>query len=137
IDFAVAASSLCDIRRSVTGRHSSRGRDVRLGVDASPPSKEDGMKGLIPAVGLGLLWAVAAAAQEPKPSPSPSPAKPQDETVKRAETVVVTASKTAPTLINAPATTTVGPRDGLLASLAHHYGALVRPAPGVDALHLS
>jgi outer membrane receptor protein involved in Fe transport len=95
------------------------------------------MKGLIPAVGLGLLWAVAAAAQEPKPSPSPSPPKPQDETVKREETVVVTASKTETTLINAPATMSVVSSEEIQTSPAQNYGDLLRSVPGLNVIQLS
>src|SRR5438034_508726 len=95
------------------------------------------MKGLIPAAGLGLLWAVAAAAQEPKPSPSPSPAKPQDETVKREETVVVTASKTETTLVNAPATLSVITEQQLITAPAQNYGDLLRAVPGLNVIQLS
>src|SRR5437867_2687871 len=119
------------------GWRSSRGRGARIAVDASHPSKEDGMKGLIPAVVLGLLWAAAAAAQEPKPSPSPSSPKQQDETIKREETVVVSASKTETTLINAPATLSVVTSEEILASPAQNYGDLLRSVPGLNVIQLS
>src|SRR6266480_1863744 len=109
------------------GWRSSRGRGARIAVDAPHLSKEDGMKGLIPAVGLGLLWAVAAAAQEPPPSPSPSPPKKEeDQTVKREETVVVSASKSETTLINAPATLSVVTEQQLITAPAQNYGDLLR-----------
>ena len=95
------------------------------------------MKGLSPAVGLGLLWASAAAAQEPKPSPSPSPAKQEDETIKREETVVVSASKTETTLINAPATMSVVSSEEILTSPAQNYGDLLRSVPGLNVIQLS
>src|SRR3989454_3420566 len=95
------------------------------------------MKGLMPAVGLGLLWAAAAAAQEPKPSPSPSSPKPPDETIKREETVVVSASKTETTLINAPATMSVVSSEEILTSPAQNYGDLLRSVPGLNVIQLS
>ena len=88
------------------------------------------MKGLIPAVGLGLLWAAAAAAQEPKPSPSPSPQKKEEEQiVKREETIVVSAGKVETTLINAPATMSVIPADAIIDAPAQNYGDLLRSVP--------
>jgi len=95
------------------------------------------MKGLIPAVGLGLLWSVAATAQEPRPSPSPSPQKEQDETIKREETIVVSASKTETTLINAPATLSVVTSQEILTSPAQNYGDLLRSVPGLNVIQLS
>lgn len=92
------------------------------------------MRGLIPAVGLGLLWAAAAAAQEPKPSPTPSP---RDETVKREETIVVSASKTETTLINAPATMSVIPEEAIVNAPAQNYGDLLRSVPGVNVIQMS
>lgn len=95
------------------------------------------MKGLIPAVGLGLLWAVAAAAQEPKPSPSPSPHKEQDQTIKREETIVVSAGKVETTLINAPATMSVIPGDTIVDAPAQNYGDLLRSVPGMNVVQTS
>jgi outer membrane receptor protein involved in Fe transport len=95
------------------------------------------MKGLIPTVGLALLWAGAAAAQEPKPSPSPSPQKEEDQTVKREEVVVVTASKTETTLVNAPATLSVVTEQQILTSPAQNYGDLLRSVPGLNVIQLS
>jgi outer membrane receptor protein involved in Fe transport len=92
------------------------------------------MKGLIPAVGVALLWAAAAAAQEPKPSPTPSP---HDDTVKREEVVVVTASKTETTLVNAPATLSVVTDQQILTSPAQNYGDLLRSVPGLNVIQLS
>ena len=95
------------------------------------------MKGLIPAVSLGLLWTAAAAAQEPKPSPSPSPHQEQDQTVKREETVVVTASKTETTVVNAPATLSVITEQQLITAPAQNYGDLLRAVPGLNVIQLS
>ena len=92
------------------------------------------MRGLIPAVGLGLLWAAAAAAQEPKPSPTPSP---HDETVKREETIVVSASKSETTLINAPATMSVIPEETIVNAPAQNYGDLLRSVPGMNVASAS
>jgi len=92
------------------------------------------MRGLIPAVGLGLLWAAAAAAQEPKPSPTPSP---HDETVKREETIVVSASKSETTLINAPATMSVIPEETIVNAPAQNYGDLLRSVPGMNVIQTS
>jgi outer membrane receptor protein involved in Fe transport len=95
------------------------------------------MKGFIPAVSLGLLWAATVAAQEPKPTPSPSPHKEQDQTVKREETVVVTASKTETTLINAPATMSVVTNEQIITAAAQNYGDLLRSVPGLNVIQLS
>src|SRR5689334_9520208 len=92
------------------------------------------MRGLIPAVGLGLLWAAAAAAQEPKPSPTPSP---REETVRREETIVVSASKTETTLINAPATMSVIPDEAIVNAPGQNYGDLLRSVPGVNVIQMS
>src|SRR5882762_7300325 len=89
------------------GWRSSRGRGARIAVDAPHLSKEDGMKGLIPAVGLGLLWtAAAAAAQEPKPS-------------------------------NAPSTMSVIPGDTIIDAPAQNYGDLLRSVPGMNVVQTS
>ena len=95
------------------------------------------MKGLIPAVSVGLLWATVAWAQEPKPSPTPSPQKEQDQTVKREETVVVTASRSETTLINAPATLSVVTQEQIISSPAQNYGDLLRSVPGLNVIQLS
>ncbi len=92
------------------------------------------MRGLIPAVSLGLLWAAAAAAQEPKPSPTPSP---RAETVKREETIVVTASKSETTLINAPATMSVISNEAVVNAPAQNYGDLLRSVPGMNVVQTS
>jgi len=94
------------------------------------------MKGLIPVVGLGVLWAVAAAAQEPKPSPSPSPSA-EGQTVKREEVVVVSASKVETTLINAPATMSVITGDTLAEAPSNNYGDLMRSVPGMNVIQTS
>jgi iron complex outermembrane receptor protein len=92
------------------------------------------MRGLIPAVSLGLLWAAAAAAQEPKPSPTPSP---HDETIKREETIVVSASKSETTLINAPATMSVIPEEAIVNAPTQNYGDLLRSVPGMNVIQTS
>ena len=61
---------------------------------------------LLALMGLGLFAVAPATAQEPAASPSPE-AKQEDDTVKREEVVVVTASKVETTLINAPVTMSV------------------------------
>jgi outer membrane receptor protein involved in Fe transport len=95
------------------------------------------MKGLIPTVGLALLWAAAAAAQEPKPSPSPSPQKEEDQTVRREEIVVVSATKQETTLVNAPATLSVVTEQQIMTSPAQNYGDLLRSVPGLNVIQLS
>jgi outer membrane receptor protein involved in Fe transport len=92
------------------------------------------MRGFIPAVSLGLLCAAAAAAQEPKPSPTPSP---RDETVKREETIVVSASKSETTLINAPATMSVIPEETIVNAPTQNYGDLLRSVPGMNVIQTS
>ena len=95
------------------------------------------MKGFIAALGFGLLWSVAAGAQESRPSPSPAPPKEEDQTVKREEVVVVTASKTETTLVNAPATLSVVTEQQILTSPAQNYGDLLRSVPGLNVIQLS
>ena len=92
------------------------------------------MKRFIAAVGLGLLWAVTASAQQATPSPSPSP---QDETVKREEVVVVTASKVETTLINAPATMSVISGTTVQDAPSQNFGDLLRSVPGLNVTQTS
>jgi outer membrane receptor protein involved in Fe transport len=95
------------------------------------------MKGLFPAAGLSLLCATVAFPQEPKPSPSPAPPPEEDQVVKREEVVVVTASKTETTLVNAPATLSVVSSAEILTSPAQNYGDLLRSVPGLNVIQLS
>ncbi len=55
----------------------------------------------------------------------------------RSEVVVVSASKTAVALIDAPATMSVIPGDVLASSPAQNYGDLLRQVPGVNVIQLS
>jgi outer membrane receptor protein involved in Fe transport len=95
------------------------------------------MKGLFPAAGLGLLCATVAFSQEPTPSPSPAPPPEEDQTVKRSETVVVTASKVETTLLNAPATMSVISGDTIVDAPAQNFGDLLRSVPGMNVTQTS
>ncbi|HEY7412020.1 MAG TPA: TonB-dependent receptor [Vicinamibacteria bacterium] len=97
------------------------------------------------------LWVVAAClalacfagpagfAQEATPSPSPAPpAEPTDEeTIKREEVVVVTASKVESTIINAPATMTVVTTEALQTAPSQNFGDLMRNVPGMNVIQTS
>jgi outer membrane receptor protein involved in Fe transport len=93
------------------------------------------MKRYLPALlGFGLL-AAPVLAQTPQASPSP---KPEDETVKlREEIVVVSASKTESTLVNAPATISVLSAETIESSPAQNYGDLLRSVPGLNVIQTS
>jgi outer membrane receptor protein involved in Fe transport len=93
------------------------------------------MKRYLPVLlGLGL-WAAPVLAQTPQASPSP---KPEDETVKlREEIVVVSASKTETQLVNAPATISVISADTIETSPAQNYGDLLRSVPGLNVIQTS
>ncbi|HEY7515670.1 MAG TPA: TonB-dependent receptor plug domain-containing protein, partial [Vicinamibacteria bacterium] len=81
------------------------------------------------------VWSTPAVAQTPQPTPSP---KPEDETVKlREEVVVVSASKTESTLVNAPATISVLSADTIESSPAQNYGDLLRSVPGLNVIQMS
>jgi iron complex outermembrane receptor protein len=81
------------------------------------------------------VWSTPAVAQTPQPTPSP---KPEDETVKlREEVVVVSASKTESTLVNAPATISVLSADTIESSPAQNYGDLLRSVPGLNVIQTS
>jgi outer membrane receptor protein involved in Fe transport len=85
-------------------------------------------------LGFGL-WAAPALAQTPQASPSP---KPEEETVKlREEIVVVSASKTETQLVNAPATISVISADTIESSPAQNYGDLLRSVPGLNVIQTS
>ncbi len=63
--------------------------------------------------------------------------KHDEDVVKREEVVVVSASKTESTLINAPATMSVITPDVLENSPAQNYGDLLRNVPGVNVIQMS
>src|SRR5688500_18316832 len=77
-------------------------------------------------------------AQEPAAQASPTAAAPaDDETVRREETVVVTASKVEQALVNAPATLSVISNEILLTTPAQNYADLFRSVPGMNAIQMS
>ena len=96
------------------------------------------MKGyLLALLGLGV-FAVPAAAQAPAAGPTPPPQEqPADETVKREEVVVVTASRVESTLINAPVTMSVIGSEIMDTSPAQNYGDLLRNVPGMNVIQTS
>jgi outer membrane receptor protein involved in Fe transport len=91
---------------------------------------------LLALMGLGLFAVAPATAQEPAASPSPE-ATAADDTVKREEVVVVTASKVETTLINAPVTMSVVTSEQILTSAAQNYGDILRNVPGVNVIQTS
>jgi outer membrane receptor protein involved in Fe transport len=93
------------------------------------------MKRYLPVLlGFGL-WAAPLLAQTPQASPSP---KPEDQTVKlREEVVVVSASKTETQLVNAPATISVVSAETIETSPAQNYGDLLRSVPGLNVIQTS
>ena len=91
---------------------------------------------LLALMGLGLFAVAPATAQEPAASPSPE-ATAADDTVKREEVVVVTASRVETTLINAPVTMSVVTNEQILNSAAQNYGDILRNVPGVNVIQTS
>lgn len=93
----------------------------------------------LPAFLVALVFAAStAAAQNATQQGQTAGTEPQpDETVKREEIVVVSASKTESTLVNAPATMSVVTPDVLAASPAQNYGDLLRSVPGLNVIQMS
>ena len=91
---------------------------------------------LLALVGLGV-FAAPAVAQDPAASPPPQEQAPEEDIVKRAEVVVVTASKVESTLINAPVTMSVISAETIQSSPAQNYGDLLRNVPGVNVIQTS
>jgi outer membrane receptor protein involved in Fe transport len=85
---------------------------------------------------LALCLPAAHAAAQDSTSPTPTPT-PSDDSVKRQEVVVVTASRVEEQLADAPATMSVISSDTLLTSAAQNYGDLLRAVPGVNAIQMS
>ena len=96
------------------------------------------MKRFALALALLVAWAATPAlAQDAAPKP---PEKTAEEKVKegfREEVVVVSASKTESTLINAPATMSVIGADTIATSAAQNYGDLLRSTPGLNIIQTS
>ncbi len=100
---------------------------------------------IVPLAAAAFALARTAFAQEPAPAPTPAaPArtasKPDaDEMPERtyAETVVVTASKTAEEVRDAPVAVTVVPASEIEKSSAESYGDLLRTVPGLNVAQMS
>src|SRR6185295_2227848 len=91
------------------------------------------MKRFVPAlIGLGLFAATAVRAQDAAQAPPKEP-----EQIKREEVIVVSASKTETTLINAPATMSVVGPDTLATTPAQNFGDLLRSVPGLNVIQTS
>jgi outer membrane receptor protein involved in Fe transport len=78
----------------------------------------------------------------PKPTPSPKEQKPPDDPQKptpptKKEEVVVSASKTEQTLVDAPATMTVIGQKSLAVAPSGNYAELLREVPGVNITQIS
>jgi iron complex outermembrane receptor protein len=94
-------------------------------------------RSLLAVLGMGAFIAVPALAQETPPAAPAGQEQPADDTVKREEVVVVTASKVETTLINAPVTISVITTDKIAASPAQNYGDLLRNVPGLNVIQMS
>ena len=82
----------------------------------------------------------APAGQQPPSPPPPAtqpPAQPPEEPGKYEETVVVSASRTEETLINAPATMSVITGVTLENAPTQNFGELLRSVPGVNVTQVS
>jgi len=88
---------------------------------------------LLALFGLGLFAATAATAQDAAQAPAP----PKEPEIKREEIIVVSASKTESTIINAPATMSVITPDILATTAAQNYGDLLRSVPGLNVIQTS
>src|SRR5687768_13560946 len=82
------------------------------------------------------LAAWPALGQEAAPA-APAAQDQADDTVKREEVVVVTASKVETTLINAPVTISVITPEKIASSPAQNYGDLLRSVPGLNVIQMS
>jgi len=91
------------------------------------------MSRLMPLLLACVLWGAPALAQD---NSAPPPDKPA-ETVKREETVVVSASKVESTLVDAPATMSVVSAETIASSAAQNYGDLLRSVPGINVIQTS
>jgi iron complex outermembrane receptor protein len=80
-----------------------------------------------------LTVATSAQAQE---TPAQNPVPP-DDTVKRNEVVIVTASKVQSTIVNAPATVSVVDTDAIETGPSQTYGDLLRGVPGLNVIQMS
>ena len=100
---------------------------------------------LAPLAAAWFALARAALAQEPTPVPTPTPIptptpapKPGDKPeLTYGETVVVTASKTAEEIRDAPVAVTVVSSDRIEESAARSYGDLLREVPGLNVAQTS
>ena len=90
---------------------------------------------LLASVALAVDPASAQPAQTPAGQPSEQP--PDDEVVKREETVVVSASRVETELINAPATMSVVTSEEIINSPAQSFPDLLRNVPGVNVIQMS
>lgn len=82
------------------------------------------------------LAAWPAVGQEAAPA-APAAEDQADDTVKREEVVVVTASKVETALINAPVTISVITTEKIASSPAQNYGDLLRSVPGLNVIQMS
>src|SRR4051812_18708453 len=94
-------------------------------------------------LGLLLAWSGSSFAvqepapppatqQAPQPAPQPPPEAEAEEKQKYEESVVVSASKAAQTLVNAPATVTLIDARTIENSPATNYADLLRAVPGLN-----
>jgi outer membrane receptor protein involved in Fe transport len=94
---------------------------------------------LLALIGVAALVTAPARAQEAAPAQTPED-KAAEEKLKegfKEEVVVVSATKSETTLINAPATMTVVAADTIASSPAQNYGDLLRSTPGLNVIQTS
>lgn len=97
------------------------------------------LAGLLAAFGLALSRGAAAQAPTPTPTPAASPGEKTADKPEHSygETVVVTASKTAEELRDAPVAITVVTASEIEKSPAQSYGDLLRVVPGLNVAQTS
>src|SRR5687768_17756471 len=87
------------------------------------------------ALAVHPVWAQQA--QTPAAGAQAETPPPADDTVKREETVIVSASRVETELINAPATVSVVTSEEIINSPAQNFGDLLRNVPGVNVIQMS
>ncbi|MGE5717532.1 MAG: TonB-dependent receptor plug domain-containing protein [Acidobacteriota bacterium] len=93
---------------------------------------------LVPFAAAALALTGAAVAQQTAPTPTPTPVPTPEPGLTYAETVVVTASKTAETVRDAPvAVSVVGTDEIQKSAMTESYADLLRTVPGVNTAQTS
>jgi iron complex outermembrane receptor protein len=91
---------------------------------------------VVPLVATALAFAGVARGQQPAPTPTPTPAPTPEHTF--ADTMVVTASKTAETVRDAPvAVSVIGAAEIQTSAMTESYADLLRAVPGINTAQTS